>query len=519
MRLDRAETCIGRHETNDVVVPAEGVPDVAAVLIDRGAQRFKLRDLTGGAITVNDSAVEDDEMSLDDGDRIGIGGYVLQLRLRRRDDAPAGPTKQVHEFHGAAGPGVIRYRDETIKVKSKVPFNIGGDLDNDLVIKDDFISAFHCRITCKDGRWFLTDLGSTNGTKVNGLKVGDAELPTPAKIQIGQARLTFEGQSAEDIAEQPGRYGGMIGVSPPMRRVFRLIEKLADADAPVLVHGDSGSGKELVARALHDVSVRKKGPFLALNCGALASSIIETELFGHDKGAFTGASADKKGAFEAAQNGTLFLDEVGEMPLELQPKLLRALEARTVRRVGGTTEIPINTRIIAATHRNLRKLVEQRLFREDLFHRLYVLTIHIPPLQKRPEDVLPLARHFLRIQAPGRDLTFTKAAEALFQTYAWPGNVRELKNVILRAVLLGEGTSIDENDLEFSSDAFGQGARKKSAVATVRKADKINRERILEVLAQTKGNRAEAARILGLSKSTFHDRLRRFAIIDKASKH
>jgi transcriptional regulator with GAF, ATPase, and Fis domain len=282
----------------------------------------------------------------------------------------------------------------------------------------------------------------------------------------------------------------------------------------VLIAGESGCGKELVANALHEQSARAGKPFLALNCSAFTSSLIESDLFGHMKGAFTGAIADKAGAFEATDGGTLFLDEIGELPLELQPKLLRALESSVIRRVGGTREIRVDTRIIAATHRNLEELVASGDFREDLFHRLFVLSIRLPPLRERTDDILPLARHFLALQAPERKLSLDAEAEKELLQYPWPGNIRELRNIIVRSILMNDGEVIKKDDLQFTKDAFS--GRGKDARGSIRELESEERQKMIDALDQTEGNRAEAARILGISKSTFHDRLKRYGITIRA---
>lgn len=512
LRLDRTEICVGRHPTNDVVIPDASVPDVAAILTDRGANRYRLRNLADRGLLINGAVPRSDEQDLVAGDRLTLGAYTLQFRLR--DDKPSarptGNTRALGARNGSGHAARLRFGDQEFLLATDRPFNAGVGEDNDLVLSDPFVSTYHFRIARKDDRWFLTDLDSTNGTQVNGLRVQEAELPSPATIRVGQATLEFrvEAPSDESDAPHPGEAHGMVGDSPGLRRVFALVERLAEAQEPVLIFGDSGSGKELVARALHDTSSRNRGPFLALNCGALTHTLIESELFGHVKGTFTGATSDKPGAFEAASNGTLFLDEIGELPFDLQPKLLRVLESSAVRRVGGTEEVPVKTRIVAATHRNLEALVEQGAFREDLFHRLFVLPIRIPPLSERPEDILPLARHFIRSLAP-EAVELEPSAERALETYAWPGNVRELRNVIVRALLMGDGRAIGLEDLQFSKDAFSS---PKHARRSVRDHDEEERRRILEVLERTRGNRSEAARLLGVSKSTFHDRVKRYGI-------
>jgi DNA-binding NtrC family response regulator len=519
LRLDRAEVCIGSHPTNDVVVPDSSVPDVAALLIDRGAQRFRLRDLTGGRLSLNQKPIDADEIDLGDGDIIRIGPYDLKLQIRDEEISgrpKKGKTRALGQEEKGAADATLTYQGRRAPLHDS--FNIGSDEDNDLVLEDAFVSQFHCRISSRSGRWFIADLGSTNGTEVNGLKVKEGELPSPASIKIGKALLTFESGAKEETRPKASSsskdvFHGMIAESGEMQRLFDLIARVADAREPALIIGESGCGKELVARALHDHSSRARRPFLALNCSAFTSSLIESELFGHDKGAFTGALHDKEGAFEATDGGTLFLDEIGELPLELQPKLLRVLESSTVRRVGGTRETKIDTRIVAATHRNLEELVDMGEFREDLFHRLFVLSIRIPPLRDRREDILPLARHFLRAQAPERKLGLDEQAERALLEHDWPGNIRELRNIIVRSILMTDGPLIRSGDLEFSKTAFSSQTR--DARGSVRLIESEDRQKMIEALEKTDGNRAEAARILGVSKSTFHDRMRRYGISTK----
>jgi DNA-binding NtrC family response regulator len=513
-RVDRAETCLGPHPTNDVIVPNSTLPDVTAVLIDRGAEQYTIRSLAPDRVCVNDQVLNEDECPLRDEDIITIGEYVLVFRIRKETGFVEGQTKVLSAETKADSQAILTYDHVIYEIDASFPFNIGSSTDNQLVVTEDFVSSYHCRISCREGRWMLIDLASTNGTQINGLKAKETELPSRAHIQLGgTAKIEFATQSNLKPAKAKHSYG-MKGADPKMLKVFELIEKFAPADAPVLITGRSGSGKELVARALHDASVRKKKPYLAINCGALAASIIEGELFGHVKGAFTGADSEKMGAFEATRDGTLFLDEIGEMPLDLQPKLLRVLESSTVRRVGGNREIKINTRIVAATHRNLKELVQDGGFREDLFHRLFVLNIAIPPLAERAEDILMLANTFLTQQAPDRDLSLSANAIDRLLHYTWPGNIRELKNMMLRAVLLTQGPIIEVEDLEFSDTTFFS----RTASQRVRAVDSEERDEIMRLLKENSGNRSAVARILDVSKSTFHDKLRRLGIPNKFGK-
>ncbi len=302
-----------------------------------------------------------------------------------------------------------------------------------------------------------------------------------------------------------------------MRRVFDRIRRIARADLPVLVTGETGTGKELVARAIHDTSGRP-GPFVALNCGALTSTLAETELFGHVKGSFTGAASDRAGVFEAATGGTLFLDEIGELPLELQPRLLRVLETMSVRRIGDAMERRVDVRVVAATHRNLAQMVREGAFREDLYHRLRILSLDLPPLRARPEDVLLLACSFLA----GSGFVLGTDAQSALLSHSWGGNVRELRNCLLRARLFaGEVIGAADLELEVTNDGPVD-LRPDPAPAGVpieRRNLTLVEEKsfLMETLAACGNNRSRAARRLGLSRSAFHERLRKLGVPNRFS--
>ena len=528
IRIDRAETCIGPDISNDVVVPDERLAKVAASLIAFGAGRYKLRNMSPGLVKVRTAVKElivvGDEMDIDLGTDVIVGKYTLHLQERTPDPPPphipgSKATEHLRVIPRGATGAVLYSGEQEFVLHADRPFNVGTDPDCDLVTTDTFMSNFHARISLVDKRWIMADLNSTNGTTVNGLWVREAELPPYAELVFGRTTARFELQGQRPAFRDDGvaLYGGMVARSASMQAVFNQTQKLSLVSAAVLVRGPSGSGKELVARAIHDMGPRSARPYLPLNCGALHASLIESELFGHERGAFTGADSQKKGAFEATQGGTLFLDEIGELPLDLQPKLLRVLETSTIRRVGGTTEVPVDVRIVAATHRNLHDLVLSGRFREDLFHRLYVLSLEIPPLCDRTDDILPLARHFLDSQRQlGRGpFVLTREAELKLLAHDWPGNVRELRNAVLRAVLMSERPTIDHDDLVLSAHSFQANAGATMAQLSVRQADQEERARVLEILDKVGHNRAEAARILGVSKSTFHDRLKRLGIPTK----
>ncbi|MCB9733127.1 MAG: sigma 54-interacting transcriptional regulator [Deltaproteobacteria bacterium] len=319
---------------------------------------------------------------------------------------------------------------------------IGAMDDNDVVLDDDTVSRYHCRIYQEDNAYLIQDLGSTNGTYVNRVRVREGYLKPGCTLTIGKTDVRF--QSLDERVEiQPAnrdRFGRIVGKSVRMREIFGILEKIAPSGVTVVIEGETGTGKEVVARTLHEASSRQKGPFVVFDCGAVPENLIESELFGHEKGSFTGAIMARQGLFEVAQGGTIFLDELGELSLELQPKLLRALEQREIRRVGSNKPIKIDVRVIAATNRNLAEEVKGGRFREDLFYRLSVVRLILPPLRERLEDLPLLTRHILSRALFNRDGEGNPnikgvARDALdaMMAYHWPGNVRELVNVVERA--------------------------------------------------------------------------------------
>jgi len=313
--------------------------------------------------------------------------------------------------------------------------------------------------------------------------------------------------------ERLTRFGEMIGESEEMREIYRLIETVAPSNVTVLITGESGTGKELVARAIHERSERRKGPFIAVNCGAFPREILENELFGHEKGAFTGAINEKPGCFELANGGTLFLDEVAEMEPDIQVKFLRALEQRSFRRLGGKKEISVDIRVIAATNQDVREALEKGKLREDVYHRLAVMPIALPPLRERGGDVRLLAEEFLRLFAKehNRQVTgFSEGALEFIETYRWPGNVRELKNAVERAVILAKGELIEPSDLQPRNMALDEREVRISIGTTLEEAQRVL---TLKTFAFTGGDHGKAARILGISEAELRERLK--ALVDE----
>ncbi len=311
------------------------------------------------------------------------------------------------------------------------------------------------------------------------------------------------------------KYGleNIIGCSPAMQKVFDTIRQVANSRATVLIQGESGTGKELVAKAIHQLSPRHKGPFVAVHCAALSQNLLESELFGHEKGAFTGAMERRIGRFEKGDGGSLFLDEISEIDANVQVKILRALEERQIERVGGDTPVDVDTRLIAATNRDLKAMVDEGDFREDLFYRLYVVVITLPPLRARQDDILLLLNHYLAVfnEENGKQIEgFTPAAYELLAAYDWPGNIRELRNLVERMVVLSRSNVIDTSDIPpLVRDKAGGGAVSLDAELTV---DEMEKRMIIQALEKTGGNRTKAAEKLGISRRTLHRKLNLYEI-------
>jgi len=328
--------------------------------------------------------------------------------------------------------------------------------------------------------------------------------------------LRRESRSLAFQLEKGAGFGDFVGNSKPMRRVYDLISSVSGSDASVIITGESGTGKELVARTVHELSSRSEGPFIAVNAAAIPENLMESEIFGHEKGAFTGATGVRAGCFELANRGTLFLDEIAEMPVALQPKLLRVLEDRRVRRVGGSREFLVDVRVVAATNRNPREAVEKGKLREDLFYRLNVFTVSLPPLRERIQDIDLLAQAFLQQfnEKHGRSVqACSKETMELLKAYSWPGNVRELKNVLERAVILSEGPQIEPSYLpEYVLIPTASDVKDAVKIPAGLTAAEAEKELILGTLRATGNNKAEAARRLGLDVKTIRNKLKSYGI-------
>ncbi|MBI2501680.1 MAG: sigma-54-dependent Fis family transcriptional regulator [Candidatus Latescibacteria bacterium] len=354
----------------------------------------------------------------------------------------------------------------------------------------------------------------SNLTEVLPIKVGMA-------IEHRLARLDRERLEEENryLREEIGdRYGEIVGRSVRISEVLAMVEKVAATDSSVLIYGESGTGKELVARAIHSQSGRSKGPFVKVNCGALPRELVESELFGHEKGSFTGAMRQRRGKFELAQGGTIFLDEIGDVPLDVQVKLLRVLQEKEFDRVGGEKTLSAQVRVVAATNQPLRDMVKEGTFREDLFYRLEVIPVRLPPLRERKEDIPELVEHFVRKKCREMNLPLKRlTAEAMkaLENYWWPGNVRELENVIERTIVLADGEEVGAHDLPLDSEDLPAGpseAAHPGSSSLKKDLEEQERERIARAMEQARGVKTRAAELLGIKTSALYYKLDKYGL-------
>jgi transcriptional regulator with GAF, ATPase, and Fis domain len=394
--------------------------------------------------------------------------------------------------------------------------SVGTAPANDLVLTDPTVSRHHFSVTATPDGLHLRDLGSSNGTLVGSVRIQSGFIDGEVRVRVGRTTLRID-LSDDDICEvlsPEDRFGTLIGSSSAMRRIFAALPRLAQSDSTVLLEGETGTGKGVLAAAIHEASARAAKPFVVLDCAAIAPTLIESELFGHVKGSFTGAASDRAGAFELANGGTIFIDEIGELPLDMQPKLLRVLEERTVKRVGGNQRIKIDARVIAATNRDLRMEVNRNAFRADLFYRLNVVRIHIPPLRERTGDIERLARHFHAELVPNKSMS-EELLEYL-RRQPWPGNVRELRAAVERAILF-EDPALLALDQPTASEAQAQvddafDPRLSFRMAKQRAADRWEKEYMRGLMVAAKDNLSEAARIAKMDRSHLRTLLRKYGL-------
>jgi DNA-binding NtrC family response regulator len=383
---------------------------------------------------------------------------------------------------------------------------IGSAPGNQLVIDDPTVSRHHCAIRVTPRGFQLLDVASTNGTWLGNHMIDSAYLRPGSTFRAGTVSIKFD--TLDDEVRQElsadSHYGDVLGESPAMRRIFALVARVAPTDTTLLLEGETGTGKSMIADVIHRQSPRADQPFVVVDCASIPATLIESELFGHERGAFTGAHTARAGAFEAADRGTVFLDEVGELPLDLQGKLLRALEERVIKRIGSTRPLRLDVRVIAATNRDLREEVNRGRFRADLYYRLNVLRLRIPPLRERREDIPVLVQHYYRV-CMGDDAAVPEALVSSLAQHAWPGNVRELRSAVERAVLMVEPTETigDVAAGAIFDDALSFREAKERAVST------WERWYIEELLARHNGNLTQAARAARMDRAHLRELLQR----------
>jgi DNA-binding NtrC family response regulator len=397
--------------------------------------------------------------------------------------------------------GPDRGRDVVLEAGTAV---VGSLPEIDLPLTDPTVSRRHASVEVLAGRVRLKDLGSKNGTRYLGARVEAAEIPVGRSFQVGSTTIAVLPQRLppERLAQAP-QLQGLVGASVPMRKLFAELEQVAPTDATVLLHGETGTGKDALARALHALSPRRDGPFEVVDCAGLTAELAQSHLFGHLKGAFTGAVRDADGALERADGGTLFLDSVAELPLAVQPLLLRALESRTFQSIGDDRVRSSDFRIVASTHRDLRAEVRAGAFREDLFFRLAAIVLELPPLRDRPEDIPLLADAFAR-DVSGQPLPLDPASLSLLASYRWPGNVRELRNAVQRAVKLGPSAAVPGLEAPPANPDFH--------VAREHALRAFERSYLIALLQRNKGSATAAAREANIARSYLYRMLEEHGI-------
>ncbi|MGH7753496.1 MAG: sigma 54-interacting transcriptional regulator [Gemmatimonadales bacterium] len=522
---------LGRDPANDIVLSLPEAADFHAEITRQGGRAY-IRSSNGEAVLVNGRATEG--ALLCEQDMITLGGYRLQwLTDEGSRQEPTGsdpepsashPTIPLLEPEGAANRPVSRLvvtggRDAGLEL----PFNgptliVGRAPDSDLVLGDETVSWRHLSLERAPEGIRVRDLASRNGTFLDGRRIESAITGAGSSIRTGRTHLRLAGPAAAVSREAPAADSSgtglaeLVGRSPAIQRVYGRIREAAASRVPVLLLGETGTGKELAARAIHAIGSRARGPFVPVNCAAVARELIEDELFGHARGAFTGATGERRGAFEAADGGTVFLDEIGELPLDLQPKLLRVIEDGHVPRLGGGGR-PSDFRILAASNRDLSQEVAAGRFRRDLFYRLAVCEIRMPALSDRLEDLGALTHVFLRSAeqhtgVPGAHATrFEEAAFTPLREHAWPGNVRELRNLILRAVTRRPAGVVDRALVE---ELLAEGAVPEGRPSSTLEAIQVDAVR--NALRDCDGSRRAAARRLGIAESTLYEKIRRYGL-------
>jgi DNA-binding NtrC family response regulator len=522
--LERQRLVLGRGDKCDVVIPDPDVSRQHVALLYDGT-RCLLEDLSGKGTLVAGKPMKQGE--LPDGVDLALGQWraVFRLSSGGESDTPTGLGRHTRvqarqDPAQSIQPAQVRVKqgpNEFIHELTEESLTLGKDPANALVVRDPFISSRHLKVTRREGGFHVLDLNSTNGTFLGNVRIFEVEVPLNTVLRVGETELIIEPLSQ---GRQSQSFHGIIGSDPSVRQLVEFIERVAPSNAAVAILGESGTGKELVARALHECSSRANQPFIAVNCAAISRELIESELFGHEKGAFTGANKQRKGAFEEAHGGTLFLDEIGELPLDLQAKLLRVLESGEIKRVGASRPSHVDVRVVSATNRDLVTESREGSFREDLYYRLCVIPLTLPPLRSRKGDIAVLAHSFVSAYSPrGQRVEFTPAALDKLQQYRWPGNIRQLRNAVHRALLLRKGPKIDASDISFdyehSRDPISPAAHSLElpvGLTLEMMLQRLERQIIEKTLRRYDYDKERVARELGLARATFYKRLKDWGI-------
>ncbi|WP_428262751.1 sigma-54 interaction domain-containing protein [Haliangium sp.] len=407
-------------------------------------------------------------------------------------------------------------RGESIRLEEGKPVFFGSAPTCEMMLTDKTVSRRHMSAELLGDEVIVRDNDSTNGTFIHGSRFKEITVGFGAEVKLGRTviKLLPDEEVVDPEPSTEHSFGQLIGADTKMRQMFKLLQDVADTDATVLIEGETGTGKELIAEELHNHSKRKDGPFIVFDCGAVPRELIESALFGHVKGSFTGAITDRRGAFTEAHGGTIFLDEIGEMALDLQPSLLRVLDKRAVRRVGSNTYEKIDVRVVAATNRDLRAEVGKKNFREDLYYRLAVIRVSVPPLRERGSDIPLLVDHFIEQFTTQHPLRILPEEMARIQRHSWPGNVRELRNTIERACLLSRGDTLNIDDalLEESSPALGIRTDLPFKEAKGQLVEMFEREYIEDLMRRHKMNLSAAAREAQIDRKHLRELIRKYGL-------
>ncbi len=515
---------LGRSGDNDYSFPKEDLAPIQCRLFLHQKQ-IHLQDLSGQGTLINKHRVSDHVLT--SRDRIQLGRFSLRLVHEEDHDPDRQKTRKLPTSFSDSPQVRIRWatpKGQTLDHELRSSVVIGTHPDCGIRVADSFVSGHHCALMPTRKDLILRDLGSTNGVWIGPLRIVEAALYDGCEFRVGSTRFQTEIETPSTKNREPETWPyGIVGRHPSMQSALSLLQRMALLPVTVLILGETGTGKELFARALHTMSSRNEKPFIPVNCAAIGKELIESELFGHVKGAFTGATQGHDGAFLAADNGTLFLDEIGELSLDLQGKLLRALELKEIKPVGASKTRLVNTRVVAATNCNLDQMVREGRFRQDLYYRLMASPLELPPLRRRLDDIPLLVETFLHSLGRGA-LPIHPSAIQRLQHHDWPGNVRELQNVLTTSLIYSglndAHDELTESDLTFHHGLGGVSANEDDPIPYGRTAESekvaissladVEKETIRHALQALGGDKSAVAKRLGIGKSTLYEKIKRF---------